>query len=355
MGQSMFRINSTLLGIIGASVLLGGAFLGPIPYAFADDDDDQKKRLKELIAKIREHRDSDDDKCKENKKYEGVCDRERPKIDIKEPDNRDKLPAGLITFELKAKDKGSGLAKVQLRINDGAFQDATLISGDKWELVVDLEPGNYKATAKATDKVGNTKRDSIKFKVVREASALGTSEITIRTVDSSGEIFGKYTVLKQDGVKIETDFSVSTFTVNNGETYNVGVRNFGDFKFVKWQDTGSHKNNRDFAISSDTEYFAQYRNITDPPLPGTSVLTVITVNSSGDEIPGKYTRLLQNGVLLEATFSPAIFTVNDGETYEVKVSNFRGVNFNQWGNASTDNPRTFSITSDDTFTAFYLP
>ena len=161
----IFSIFAVTLGLI----LLGGTFTGSAPLAFADDDDDRKKRLKQLIAKIRAFLENleEEQKCKENKKYEGVCDRQRPKIEIKEPDNRDKLPEGPITFELKAKDKGSGLAKVQLRINDGAFEDATLISGDNWELeVVGLEPGKYKATAKATDKVGNMKRDSIRFTVL---------------------------------------------------------------------------------------------------------------------------------------------------------------------------------------------
>ncbi len=162
----IFSIFAVTLGMI----LLGGTFTGSAPLAFADDDDDRKKRLNQLIAKIRAHLENieAEQKCKENKKYEGVCDNQRPKIEIKEPDNRDKLPEGPITFELKAKDKGSGLAKVQLRINDGPFLDATLISGDKWEFVPvpDLVPGKYKATAKATDKVGNMKRDSIKFTVV---------------------------------------------------------------------------------------------------------------------------------------------------------------------------------------------
>ena len=146
--------------------------MGSTPFAFADHDDDGEKKLKaklkdlleKIKAKIKDKRDRE--KCKESQKYEGECDTRRPQIDIKEPDNRDKVPEGDVTFELKAKDKESGLAKVQLRINDGPFLDATLISGDNWEFTTNLDPGNYKATAKATDKVGNTKRDSIKFKVI---------------------------------------------------------------------------------------------------------------------------------------------------------------------------------------------
>jgi len=159
----IFSIFATTLGLM----LLGGAFTGSAPIAFADDDDDRKKRLIELISKIRSHLEDEDDKCPEEKKYEGACDKKSPKIEIKEPENKDKLPAGeIVKFELKAKDKGSGLAKVELRINDGAFQDATLISGDNWEFTTNLEPGKYKATAKATDNVGNMKRDNVKFTVV---------------------------------------------------------------------------------------------------------------------------------------------------------------------------------------------
>jgi len=91
---------------------------------------------------------------------------EKPEIEIEEPENGDKLPAGLVTFEIEAEDDESGLDKVQLRINRGAFQDCPPTSEDMFECVVDLGPGKYKATAKATDNVGNKKRDTIKFRVV---------------------------------------------------------------------------------------------------------------------------------------------------------------------------------------------
>jgi len=86
----------------------------------------------------------------------------------------------------------------------------------------------------------------------------GTSEIIVHTVDSTGEIFGYFTILSQGGIMLDSSYSAATFTVNNGETYNVEVQDFGDFKFVKWQDTGSTINNRDFTVSSNTEYFAEF-------------------------------------------------------------------------------------------------
>lgn len=181
----------------------------------------------------------------------------------------------------------------------------------------------------------------------------GTSKITVRTVDSSGEIFGYFTVLSQGIFGLATGYTASSFTVNNGETYNVGVQNYGDFEFDHWLDTGSTVANRDFAITSDTEYYAVYRNINDPADPNASRLTIRTVNSAGEEITGYWTVFYQDSAVVQTGFSPERFIANDGETYEVFMGDFAGKSFDHWEDGSTENPRTFSITSDQTFTANY--
>jgi hypothetical protein len=181
-----------------------------------------------------------------------------------------------------------------------------------------------------------------------------TSEIIVHTVDSSGEIFGYYTILSQGGVIQETSFSAATFTVNNEETYNIEVQDFENFEFVKWQDTGSAINNRDIVVSSNTEYFAEYENIIDSsPAEDTSEIVVMTVNSSGRVITGYWTVLLQEGVVVQTGFSPEGFIVNNGETYEIIVGDWVGINFHHWDNGNSVNLRTFSITSDTTFIAYY--
>ena len=190
--------------------------------------------------------------------------------------------------------------------------------------------------------------------ILDNENPLGTSEIIVHTVYSTGEIFGYYTVLSQGGVIQETGYSPATFTVNNGETYNVEVQDFENFDFVKWQDTSSTMDNRDIAVSSNTEYFAEYENITDPStIQDTSKLVVRTVDSSGEEITGYWTVLLQEGVVVQTGFSPKGFVVNNGETYEVLVGGWAGINFHHWEDNSSVNHRTFSITSDATFTASY--
>jgi len=87
----------------------------------------------------------------------------------------------------------------------------------------------------------------------------------------------------------------------------------------------------------------------------TSEIIIITVDGLGVEITGYWTVLSQGGTPLQTGFSPLTFTVNNGETYEVSMGGWAGVTFDHWEDGSTVNPRTFSITSDTTFTAFYLP
>jgi len=159
------RGNYQLAAITLGMILLGGTILGSTPFALADDDD-RKEKLKNLIAKIRDHLEDDDDQCKEKKKYKDECDLERPEIEIEEPESGDKLPAGMITIEIEAEDEESGLKKVEVRINRGPFLPATQVDDDEWEFKVNLVPGKYKITAKATDNVNNKSRDTIKIKVV---------------------------------------------------------------------------------------------------------------------------------------------------------------------------------------------
>ncbi len=166
------RANYQLAAITLGMILLGGTILGSTPFAFADGDDDRKNELKakfkklleELISKIEKK--NHDDSCKGNH-YGDICDNKRPSVGIKKPDSGDKLQAGDITFEIKAKDKQTGIKMVELSINNGPFLTVPLVSGDKYQLVVKLdESGRYKAKIIATDNAGNTSSDRVNFKII---------------------------------------------------------------------------------------------------------------------------------------------------------------------------------------------
>ena len=186
-----------------------------------------------------------------------------------------------------------------------------------------------------------------------EAQVSGTSEITVSSQYDASEIVGYYTVLSQNGVVLETDYTPATFTVNNKELYNVELHNYEDYHFLLWQDTGSAIANKDFAISGDAEFTANYGNMADPSPPGTSELTVKTVNSSGDEILGYWTTLYQNGAVLKTGFSPMTLDLNNGEDYEIFMSDFDGVTFDHFDDGSEESLYPISITANSEIIATY--
>ncbi len=71
-------------------------------------------------------------------------------------------------------------------------------------------------------------------------SSGGTSSIDVSTVNSAGSpISGYYISLWQDGAQINSCFSACSFTVNNGQTYQVAASAYGSETFSHWQNDGS--------------------------------------------------------------------------------------------------------------------
>ena len=166
----MSKRGNQLKVITLGMILLGGTILGSAPFAFADEDDDKKAKLKELLAKIKAKikNKPHDGTCRGNH-YGEICDNDRPGVGIKEPDSGDKLPKGTFIVKIKAKDKQTGIDKVEVFVNGLLVGEAALVSGDIYELpVVFNDPGRIKLKATATDKAGNTASDRVNFKILPE-------------------------------------------------------------------------------------------------------------------------------------------------------------------------------------------
>ena len=85
---------------------------------------------------------------------------------------------------------------------------------------------------------------------------------------------------------------------------------------------------------------------------GTSHLSVGTQDTSGATLTGYNTVLSQNGVTVASGFTPATFTLNNGQSYSLLVNGFGSCSFDHWlDNGSTGNPRAVSVTSDTQLTA----
>jgi hypothetical protein len=90
----------------------------------------------------------------------------------------------------------------------------------------------------------------------------------------------------------------------------------------------------------------------------TSTISVVTTNTAGAAITGYYATLWQNGMQIGSCYSPCSFTVTNGQSYQVAVSNYAGETFSHWSDGTTTMPRTVNVPSTSTtisLTAVYKP
>ena len=186
-----------------------------------------------------------------------------------------------------------------------------------------------------------------------------TSKLTVNAQLTNGApLVGMYTVLLQNGKVVASDFSPATFTLKNSLQYAVEVQDSGNLVFDHWLDTGSTSRDRPISITSDTQLTAVYRDTSSQPSSGQSIIYVTTVNSLGSPITGYYTTLWQNNAQIQYCFSPCSFSVSNGQTYSVAVSDYGGENFNHWSDGTTSRFYTMVMGSNSTvvsLTAYYKP
>ena len=88
---------------------------------------------------------------------------------------------------------------------------------------------------------------------------------------------------------------------------------------------------------------------------GTASVTVQSQNTNGQKITG-YEMLLYNsaGSLAATGFTPAAFTLNDGQAYTLVADSYGSCNFDHWADTgSTSNSRTITISTNTALTAVY--
>jgi len=148
-------------------ILFGGSISGSASIAFADNSDDKKKKLKDLITKVKKDKKKKDKKCKDEQKYNGICDKKKPKVKIESPKKNKKVPGPPVTITGTVTDKNSGVESVMLRVDKGGYMPAAFdqSTGEFTFTTGELDSGKHKVTVKATDFVDNEKRKSVKIKV----------------------------------------------------------------------------------------------------------------------------------------------------------------------------------------------
>ena len=157
--------NYQMIAITTGLILLGGTIFGSAPMVFADHSDDLKDKLAKLKDLIQKWKDKK--KCPEKKKYNEICDKKKPKVDITFPEKRDKI-SGDDPIMITASDDLSGINKVLVKVDGGSYEEAVFDSDSgTWKSPIDsLDNGRHFVFAKAIDNVGNTKRDFVFFTVI---------------------------------------------------------------------------------------------------------------------------------------------------------------------------------------------
>jgi len=146
------------IAITTGLILFAGSFSGSAPIAFADHV--EIGDLKDKAKKVKKPK-----KCKEEQKYNGICDKKKPKIKIESPKKKSKVGSSF-TVTGTATDKETGVVNVMVRLDTTGYTTVIPEPDGSWEVTFTGVPdGKNKITAKATDKVGNEKRTKVKITV----------------------------------------------------------------------------------------------------------------------------------------------------------------------------------------------
>ncbi len=84
-----------------------------------------------------------------------------------------------------------------------------------------------------------------------------------------------------------------------------------------------------------------------------STLNVKTADLSGNPLNGYYATLSQGDLVAQSAFSPAVFSLDSGETYQVSVADYGDYVFSRWDDGSTSRTKTISASGPTTLTAYY--
>src|SRR3989449_5218977 len=244
---------------------------------------------------------------------------------------------------------------------NSAGGSVTIVDGNTNAVVSILKVGNFPPRV-AADPVTNfvyvTTQNSDTVSVIRGGPPT-TSRVTVATQDSGGaSISGFYiSVLNQGGKAVASGFSTASFKVNDSQPYTIVVQDFGNYFFIHWLDTGATNRHRSITITTNTTITAVYTNANSPP-PGYSSISVKTVNSAGAPLNGYLTTISQNGTVISQYFSPSIFKIANGQTYQVSVADYQGETFSHWSDGTTSRVYTVIIGGTSTalnLTAVYTP
>jgi len=113
---------------------------------------------------------------------------------------------------------------------------------------------------------------------------------------------------------------------------------------ARWTQTGDYPESNEICVPP--------MESTTPPTATTVTLTVEAFDFSGNSL-GQWNVLRLDGTIIGTGYAPESYTIVPGTEYNLHMANYKQYSFDRWETGSTNSHRTFSITSDTTFTAFF--
>ena len=196
--------------------------------------------------------------------------------------------------------------------------------------------------------------------VIDGTTTLSTSShLSINSQDNNGNpITGFYTELYADnGAQIDTGYTPTSFTLNNGQSYAVHVEDYGNYIFDHWSDTSSTNATRTISIASDDAITAVYKTVPQAPTGLTATGTLLKINlnwtapgdNGGSSITGYMIERSNNGgstwSTLVADTGNTDTTYSDNHVLPLKTYTYRVSAINDVGVGSPSNPSAASILS----------
>lgn len=179
-----------------------------------------------------------------------------------------------------------------------------------------------------------------------EESAPTTANLTVHSADMSGNAFeGMWVELWKDGEIIQEWFTPFSASIQTGDQYEIFMDNWQEITFDHWEDDTA-ANPRPITISENTTITAFFQT---PAPTSSSTITVQSVDMDGNEFPGQWVELWQDGVIIEEDFTPFSADINTETQYEIFIYDDPNEDkfFDHWEDGTAANPRPI-ITSEDT-------
>ncbi|OLC25726.1 MAG: hypothetical protein AUH71_00590 [Thaumarchaeota archaeon 13_1_40CM_4_48_7] len=201
--------------------------------------------------------------------------------------------------------------------------------------------GTYTAVANGRDATGKIATSNPVVLTITQS----TSTLTVKTVNAANSaINGYYTTLWQNGALVKSAYSPTSFTLKNGQTYQLSVADYGGYVFDHWND-GSTIRQKTVTLKESTTLTAHYKTT-----PTKVTLTIESVGLSSP-ITGLWTVI--SGAGSTTGYTPLSYSANSGSQYTVTMGEYQNYVFDHWDNGSTSKSRTITPNSNTVLTAFY--